>query len=115
MQQAEQRRYTRVPVVVDCILYRDGAPVDFGRTRDFSRGGVAVHGLAGSLACNTPVVVELHLGGGRGRERFRIPARVTRSSGDRVAAVFTGAEPSTLAALERRARQHAEDPGRVDP
>ncbi|HYW02350.1 MAG TPA: PilZ domain-containing protein [Gammaproteobacteria bacterium] len=114
MAQVEQRRYARVPVALDCVLYSDGAPVDFGRTRDFSRGGVAVRGLSAPLPSNARLVIELRVDVGHTGERYRIPARVTRSFDDGVAAVFTDAEPDTIAALERRVQEHSHGERRPD-
>jgi hypothetical protein len=71
----EHRYATRVPLRINVLIYRQGLPVQVGRTRDISAEGAFVE--TGSFHGQLPDCLDLEfLPGQEGYERFRLKALV---------------------------------------
>ena len=98
----ERRSQSRRRLAATVVVCAGGNPVDFGRARDLSAGGMRLRGLAAGFPKRTRLELEVRLADG---ESCRVPVVVTHSSrhGD-LGVRFDNPDVEVLARLQRAAR-----------
>lgn len=97
----EHRCATRRPVCLNVLIYRQGLPIQAGRTRDLSTDGAFVE--TKGLCCNKDdcLDVEFLATGHFGCERFRVKALVVHSSKEGIGFEFNTLGGESMDALQR--------------
>ncbi|MDQ2696407.1 MAG: PilZ domain-containing protein [Pseudomonadota bacterium] len=96
----EHRCTERRPITLNAQIYRHGALVGTGKTRDLGLGGTFVKTRWVGYAENTPLEVKMTLRNGKGKRRqFRLPAVVIHHNGEGLGLMFHALDGEAIQAL----------------
>ncbi len=101
----EHRYATRIPLQLSVLIYRQGLPVQAGRTRDISMEGAFVETRYMKCRKHDCLDVEFLQTGPDGCERFRVKALVVRRDKDGIGFEFAALEAKSEQALRDCIRQ----------
>ena len=103
----EHRYATRIQMRINVLIYRQGLPVQVGRTRDISNDGAFVE--TGQLHGQLPDCLELEfLPGQEGVDRFRLKALVVHRRHAGVGIEFAVVDPDAGQGLQDCLRRLAQ-------
>lgn len=96
----EHRCTERRPITLNTQIYRHGALVGTGKTRDLGLGGTFIKTRWVGYAENTPLEVKMTLRNGKGKRKpFRLPAVVIHHNGEGLGLMFHALDGETIQAL----------------